>query len=230
MANSRKIKFSLIGVVCACASLVIFSECSRDSSAVEKINSPITEDLESSSLKRSLARGFHKSVGGPIKKEVGNAWIDNYMKKNGNAFTYPIESNVITEILENPSTEGIVLHYAIDSKGTRHILATGVTSAGKIIKPRLVSTSEGTISWEDAVTFINNYSGPVKAHFFGKNTFHRLIDEQGATAITATSALDEDYRIQLLLSPMVSIESSRLLIGSLYEDKSFPCPPCYYEY
>ncbi len=69
----------------------------------------------------------------------------------------------------------------------------------------------------DARRFIGRYTGTVKSHFYGRNTFTRLLDERRSEAVRATQAFDEDRAPQLLLSDAAEKEPR------VYEDASFPC-------
>lgn len=220
MVNSRKIRFSLIGVVCACASLAIFSTCTDDSSLAEKITPPMADGFETSKTKKIQIQTFHKSVGGPIKKDQGKEWIENYKRKNGKSFTYTIESSALNKLLSDPWAEGIVLYYGVDDSGNRHVFPIAIHGDGTLIKRAYVISQNGDIEWESAIRFIENYTGTTKSHFFGSNSFNRLINEQKAKKIVGTSALDDDGADQLLLS-VSGVTDAELE----YQDRSSPCPP-----
>jgi hypothetical protein len=220
MVNSRKIKLSLIGLVCSSASLVMFSACTKETSLAEEINSSTPDGFEAPKTKKTATQIFHKSVGGPIKKEQGSEWIENYKKKNGKLFTYTIESSALNKLLNDPWAEGVVLYYGVDDNGNRHVLPIAIHGDGTLVKTASVASQNGEIEWDSAIRFIENYSGATRSHFFGSNSLNRLINEQKAKKIVGTSALDDDGEEQLLLS-VAGVTDATLE----YLDRSNPCPP-----
>jgi hypothetical protein len=162
---------------------------------------------------------FTRSVGKPVDGTIGQKWIENYKKANGRDFEfYILKAEAFQNILSNSSCIGISLHYAKDDEGNHHIIPIGVDLSGALMKSEKNTLSSGEISWDIGQQWISNSSGIVRSHFFGANTFNRLLIDGGALSIRMTKALDDNNKTQLLLS-----DAGKMEIQS-YEDASSPCP------
>jgi hypothetical protein len=187
----------------------------------EKISSV---DNASSSVSAASSIGkdnpFKKTVGGPVTQSITARWIDNYKKQHGLAKTYSINPEKLTNILSMPSCNGISMHYARDEKFNLHILPIGVDASGKIMATENVATENGDIDWATAQQWINNYSGLARSHFFGANTFERLIHQQEGITVFAELALDDKMAPVILLS-----NDKTTTTGNDKQDVSAVCPP-----
>ena len=155
---------------------------------------------------------FHVDVGVPIDGATGSRWIENYRRATGDeAVSYTIPSANLQRALDAPGSVGISLQYGMDDAGGLRIVPSAVDSTGRILTD--------TAAPADARRFIGRYKGTVKSHFFGRNTFTRLLDEGRCEAVRATLALDDARAPQLILSDAADKEPR------VYEDESRPCPP-----
>lgn len=108
-----------------------------------------------------------------------------------------------------PGCVGISLQYGVDDSGELQLFPIGVDGDGQGIADTAVPA--------EARRFIGRYRGTVKSHFFGRDTFTRMLDERGGESVRATPALDDDRGPQLLLSDAAEKEPR------IYEDESNPC-------
>ena len=161
---------------------------------------------------------FHKGVGRAIGKDTAKRWINNFIQKNGTKKDYTITSTSLQQILSQPNCIGLCLYYGVDDAGKVHILPIGINEAQSVIKMNTVPTESGSINWETAMLWRARYIGTVKAHFFGANTFDRLINKQGSPAIRTTLATNDTNAPQLLLSNSTEGDPRD------YEDESAACP------
>jgi hypothetical protein len=169
---------------------------------------------------------FNNTVGAPIEYTLGQRWIENYESpcadKSG---SYTINATSLKAVLGNGSPVGVSLVYALDFQKRLHILPIGIDSKGKRIKPNVVYTQHGNISWKTAQQWISNYTGSVQSHFFGQNTFSRLW-ANGTSDILIAFAADDNNNPQLLLSTKSAAASNgKTAAKSGFEDASSPCPP-----
>lgn len=162
---------------------------------------------------------FSKSVGARIDKEKGERWIANHTRLNGSSNQLFISSEAIKEILAQPGCAGVSLYYAVDAENTLHIIPIGKTDAGVSLVPDVMITSDTTVTWNAAAKMISAYSGEVRSHFFGANTFDRLFQNENCSAIRITLAVNDEGKPQLLLSDAGDVSPDG------YEDVSNPCPP-----
>ena len=154
---------------------------------------------------------FRVDVGAPIDGTTGRRWIQNYRRATGNEpVSYTISSATLRRVLEAPGSVGISMQYGADDAGRLHIFPSAVDSAGRLLTDVAAPA--------DARRFIDQYSGTVKSHFFGSDTFTRLLDEGRCEAVRATLALDDALAPQLLLSDAAEKEPR------VYEDESAVCP------
>ena len=190
-------------VSCLWFALLASSACDLETegSAFEQADlSPRNEGARNSSV-------FRVDVGAPIDAAIGSRWMDNYRRATGNeAVSYTIPSATLRQELAAAGSVGIRLQYGTDDAGGLHIFPSGVDSAGRLL----------TVMPADARRFIDQYRGGVKSHFFGRNTFVRLLDEGRCEAVRATLALDDALAPQLLLSDAAEKEPRS------YEDMSHP--------
>jgi hypothetical protein len=166
-----------------------------------------------------VANPFSKKVGAPIDTEKADRWILNYKKLYGISKSYNIESAKITTVLSQPGCIGISLHYSTDENKNLHILPIGVNDSGKIITSDKVAIENGYVDWRTAQQWIANYSGPATSHFFGTNTFNRLISEQKTVVINVTLALNDG------LDPVLILANAASTSSDFKEDDSITCPP-----
>jgi hypothetical protein len=221
--NIYSFKLSTIGMILSLL-ILVFSTCSTESSIAEDVNSASADGMESGTFENSFENPFHREVGGKISSEMGKRWIDNYSKITGKSFTYSIRSSAIEEILTDQTVDGVVMYYAETDEGDRHILPFGVKN-GKRLRAERIPIETGYVSWEESLAMIENHKGKFKSHFFGANTFQRIIRERQVKVILITCGMDEKSINQLLLSDgdLVSMESIASEDAG-YEDKSYVCP------
>ncbi|GHM98945.1 hypothetical protein WSM22_04350 [Cytophagales bacterium WSM2-2] len=164
---------------------------------------------------------FNENVGALISKSTGNRWIGNFAaSKTRLAISeYYIPSSSLSKILENKSCVGICLYYAQDAAGSLHVIPIGVDRTGKTIAQEVVSVRNAELNWKTAVQWITNYSGGIKAHFFGNKTYFRLLNDQHASTIRISFASNDTKAPQMLLS------NAAVSNPDSYEDESFLCPP-----
>ena len=167
-------------------------------------------ELSADSANEAETPIFHAAVGAPIDAGTGTRWIENHRRVAGSeVVSYTIRVETLRRILGSPGCVGISLQYGVDDSGELQIVPVGVDGDGRPIADTVVPV--------EARRFTGRYTGTVKSHFFGRNTFIRLLDERHSEAMRATPALDDDRAPQLLLSDAAEKEPR------VYEDRSFPC-------
>lgn len=150
---------------------------------------------------------FRVDVGGPIDAATATRWMENYRRVTGSeVFSYTIPAATLRQALAVPESVGISMQYGTDDTGELHIFPSALDNAGRVL----------TAPPGDVRRFIEQYRGAVKSHFFGRNTFARLLDEGRCETVRATLALDEALAPQLLLSDAAEKEPRS------YEDMSHP--------
>ena len=152
---------------------------------------------------------FHAAVGAPLDAATATRWIANRQAAGRELTSYTIRAAVLRRLLRLPGCVGISLQYGVDDSGELQLFPIGVNGEGRGIADTAVPA--------EARRFIGRYRGTVKSHFFGRDTFTRMLDERGGEAVRATPALDDDRGPQLLLSDAAEKEPR------IYEDASFPC-------
>ena len=163
---------------------------------------------------------FNKTVGAPIDNQTGLRWIKNFTNANPSNVSagYIIQASTLKGILSNSSCVGICLYYGVDNSGQVIIIPVGINTSGKVIA-QSVAIQSSTVNWQTAQQLIDNYSGKIKAHFFGSNTFNRLLTDQNSPSIRILPALDDSGNPQLLMSNVSVFNPTS------YEDDSIVCPP-----
>lgn len=184
---------------------VLLTLAACDMQTLEQVQVSDAQDLEDVTAPSS----FHAGVGAPIDAALGARWIENHRQTTeSEVASYLIEAATLRQFLELPGCVGIGLYHAVDDSGQPRLFPIGVDSEGRAIAGATVPV--------EARRSIRRYVGPARYHFFGRNTFHRLLDEQGVALVRATPALDEQGAPQLLLSDAAETEPSS------YEDVSMP--------
>jgi hypothetical protein len=209
-------------IVITIAVIVAAAAC-KQSALTENVDSdpsPVTLSSDEPSINPIM--GFHRTVGGPIPKETSKRWIENYKRRHGNVFSYQFPLAVLMESLGDAGAEGILMNYATDQDGRRHVVAIAVDGNGKVIRTRFVYMSNGFVPWDEAVNMVKSYTGTPRGHFFGANTFQRLSSKGATNDILATSAIDENNAYQLILSVANPDDDDD---DDDDEDKTYPCPP-----
>ncbi|HTH56126.1 MAG TPA: hypothetical protein VL728_08760, partial [Cyclobacteriaceae bacterium] len=142
---------------------------------------------------------FHKGIGSPIDRATALRWIANFAKVNPTApaTEHFIDAGVLKRIVSNSTCVGVSLHYSRDGAGHLHIIPIGTDSNGKQIPNLGIDIGDSTIDWQTQQRWITNYTGNVRSHFFGTQTFSRLVQ---AEIVRITMALDDSGNPQLLLS------------------------------
>ena len=192
--------------------LLVWLAISACDSESEEAGAELHTEVSRSSASELSAPTFRVDVGAPIDGATGSRWIENYRRATGDeAVSYTIPSANLQRALDAPGSVGISLQYGTDDAGGILIVPSAVDSTGRILTD--------TAAPADARRFIGRYKGTVKSHFFGRNTFTRLLDEGRCEAVRATLALDDARAPQLVLSD-ASDKKPRI-----YEDASSPCPP-----
>ncbi len=136
---------------------------------------------------------FHAAVGAPIDAATATRWIENHRQAAGRGVaSYTIQAAALRRILERPGCVGISLQYGVDDSGELQLFPIGVDGDGRGIADTAVPA--------EARRFIDQYTGTVKSHFFGRDTFTRLLDERRSETVRVTPALDDERAPQLLLS------------------------------
>lgn len=180
--------------------------------AAEDAGTELQTDVSQSSAEALSAPMFRVDVGAPIDGATGSRWMENYRRTTGSeSASYTIPSATLQRALAAPGSVGISLQYGTDDAGELHIFPRGVDSADRLLTD--------TTTPIDARRFINQYRGTVTSHFFGRNTFTRLLGEGRCETVRATLALNDALAPQLLLSDATEKEPR------IYEDESRPCPP-----
>ena len=152
---------------------------------------------------------FHAAVGAPIDAATAKRWIENYRQADDRGFaSTTIQAATLRRIQGLPGCVGVSLYYGLDDAGAVQIFPIGTDGEGRAIA--------GTPLPAEATRWIRRYTGPVKSHFFGRDTFTRLLDERRSEIVRVTPALDDDQAPQLLLSDAAETEPR------IYEDESFP--------
>ena len=153
---------------------------------------------------------FHAAVGAPIDAATATRWIENHRQAAGREVaSYTIQAVALRRILERPGCVGISLQYGVDDSGELQLFPIGVDGDGRGIADTAVPA--------EARRFIDQYTGTVKSHFFGRDTFTRLLDERRSETVRVTPALDDERAPQLLLSDAAEKKPR------IYEDESNPC-------
>lgn len=160
---------------------------------------------------------FHKAVGAPTDPETAHRWMDNRARTGAPRETYQLDAAALRKLLAQGAA-GISLAHAVDDGGKPHILAIGVSADGQPLRTDTISTMSGPLSWDTARAWRARHAGPTRSHFFGADTFERLLVRQGSPAIHVEPALNDAGKPQLLLSNADDLEPSG------YEDASIPCP------
>jgi len=163
--------------------------------------------------------GFNRFVGAPIDGTIGLKWIKNYTGSHTGRMEYFVLLSELQKILKNSNSVGICLYYAVDEKGEKIVIPVGLDQTGSIIKQTELTTESGNVDWNTAQKWISNFKGSIKAHFFGSNTFERLMKDPYCSVIRASYATDDGGSAQLLLSNAAELDPL------VYEDASRPCPP-----
>jgi hypothetical protein len=163
---------------------------------------------------------FNRNVGAPIDQQKGLRWKKKFasVKPTNAATDYFLKASTLKETLNTNNCVGISLFYAIDAAGKLMIVPMGIDANGKAIATQSISL-EPSIDWQTAWTCINRYDGKVKAHFFGTETYNRLLVGEAASLIRISLALNDEGAPQLLLS------NASVANPTAYEDMSTPCPP-----
>lgn len=163
---------------------------------------------------------FNVSVGSPIDQQTGLRWIGTFMKANPNALdNYYVQASTLKGIMANTACVGISLYYSVDASGNLHIIPIGVDVNGKVIAMQTTTVDNIALSWQTLWQWINNYTGTVRSHFFGTQTFTQLLVDQKSKAVLISRALDDSGNPQLLLSNAADSNPTS------YSDESRPCPP-----
>ncbi len=78
-------------------------------------------------------RGNLEKVGGPIALEKVRLWTNNYRRMNDKDITtsHFFGRGVIEKILRQTGCAGIRMHYAIDDRGHKQLILSGVDRFGK---------------------------------------------------------------------------------------------------
>lgn len=154
---------------------------------------------------------FHEGVGAPVDAATATRWIDHRRAAGAGDGSYTVQAAVLRRTLELPGCVGISLQYGVDDAGAVRLFPVGVDGSGRTI--------DDPSSPADTRRFIGRYTESVRSHFFGRDTFARLLDERHIEVVRATPALDDENAPQLLLSDAAEKEPR------IYEDESRPCPP-----
>lgn len=201
---------------CIVAFLIIYACTDRGLTSGEKLSGT---DVPSDQAAVGLTRSFDKTVGGRIDGKLGDRWIANHIRQHGFVREQVVNGDIIKNILDQSGCVGISLYYAVDTNRTLVIIPVGKTETGASLVPEWMPAGDGTVSWRTATEMISAYSGTVRSHFFGANTFNRLFDE-GCRSIRLSHALNDSGAEQVLLSDAEDPTPEN------YEDMSNPCPPC----
>jgi hypothetical protein len=160
---------------------------------------------------------FHRGVGAPVDQITAKRWMENLTRAGVPHEEYRVGAWALRGILAQGAV-GISLGYAVDDGGRPHLLPVGVDGEGKAIRIETVPTEGRVIPWETARQWRARYAGATRSHFFGADTFERLIARQGSLTLRVERALNDRGEPQLLLSNADDIAPSE------YEDASLPCP------
>ncbi len=162
---------------------------------------------------------FHKAVGATINGDLGRKWILNYKKSTTGRTDYFLSMNNLKTILADSNCVGICMYYAINEQNEQLILPVGINEDGVAMIPVSLETEDGTINWKTTKQWMANYKGPIKARFFGSNTFSRLMEDPTCQVLKASYAINNEGAPQLLLA------NAAVSDPAIFEDASRPCPP-----
>lgn len=87
-------------------------------------------------------RGGLERVGSKISLETVRSWTNNYRKNNKDTTSHFFGRVVIENLLKQPGCAGIRIHYAVDEKGHKQLVLSGVNRAGKDQLPKHRVTTE----------------------------------------------------------------------------------------
>lgn len=145
-----------------------------------------------------LVAKYHEGVGAPIDSALGVQWIDNHRRTGPVVRPYTVRAAALRRALAVPDCVGITLRYSAEAPGGTELVPLATDREGQ------------------PLTNVDRLRGTVRSHFFGRDTFTRLLDERRIELVRATPALDDEGRPQLLLSDAAD-EHPRV-----YEDRSNP--------
>jgi hypothetical protein len=174
---------------------------------------------QTSGLPLTASQSMYQSfVGKQIPGDQGRSWIERYVQKNQNHFTYLLPSKNLMDILSSKECAGISFTMAVDTKQRMHALPLAVATNGALMQSGQVMTDSTAIDWKTSGEWVASYQGEVRSYFFGRKTFDRLISQKMAAIVKLELAVSDDDKPQLLLS------DGNQTIPSDYEDDSFKCP------
>lgn len=108
-------------------------------------------------------RGNLEKVGGPIALEKVRLWTNNYRKTQDKDVTtsHFFGRNVIEKILAQKGCVGVRIHYAVDDRGHKQLILSGVDKLGKDQLPKhahipLANTNHAHAAPMAAAADINN--------------------------------------------------------------------------
>ncbi|MEX8546248.1 MAG: hypothetical protein V5804_01485 [Mucilaginibacter sp.] len=101
------------------------------------------ETEKSVNEENDFRRGKLEHVGGPISLEKVRLWTSNYRKINDKTITtsHFFGREVIVKLLKQRGCVGIRMHYALDDKGHRQLILSGVDEHGKDQLPNHTNNS-----------------------------------------------------------------------------------------
>jgi hypothetical protein len=200
--------------------LIVYSCTEQKLAAPSPTGQPLETNTGTTAAQAITPSLFNRHVGAPINKQQGLLWKRNFtIAKPGSAATdYVLRASTLKEILSVSTCVGISLFYAVDVSGRLMIVPVGINANGNAIAAQSISL-EPVIDWQTAWKYINNYTGEIKAHFFGAETFNRLLVAQSSPAVRVSLALNNSGTPQLLLS------NASVADPAVYEDQSIVCPP-----
>src|SRR5258708_24639925 len=172
---------------------VIFNSCTDQRLTTQPAPgaSPKVDVTTKGSISSTAQTSFNKSVGAPIDSQTGLRWIKNFASTKSSFIDaeYFVQGSTLQKIVANNNCVGISLYYAIDGSGKLHIIPVGIDGNGKIIVSQTASAENIGISWQTVWQWINSYSGNVRSHFFGSQTFTRLLIDQKVQTLRMSLAL-----------------------------------------
>jgi hypothetical protein len=196
----------------------IFNSCTEQNLSSTSTVTNEKNTIQSTTNQSVNISGFSSSVGAPIDSEKATRWMNNFKNSNKvEAGEYIIPVSILKSILNNTACVGVIFYYAVDdSKGT-HIIPIGVDGTGKVISWNSIALENKIIDWQTARNWIDNYSGSMRAHFFGSQIIASTYFETKNMRISR--AINDSGVPQLLLS------NGDVATPQSYSDESGGCPP-----
>lgn len=132
--------------------------------------------------------------------------------------TYHIKATALQTLLQSQDVVCIAFYWITTTSGP-DLVPIAINQKGVLVKQQSLITVKGQgLSWEAVKTLRQKYRGTTKALIFGRRTFERLIDQQGAQSILIEPAINDKEEETLVLSNEATPNSE------LVDDDGVRCP------